>query len=570
YLMYENGWNSFFDSMAMDYFIIFWLLVSIPMIFGSDYDTEMYRINRTTANGDGRIYFGRVFIGSLFPVVITLFSIMENLFAMHIKYGLYNWEYPLQSLSIFKNTPWNCSIGDAVVMCFVLALTGAVFFSVVIMLSSVLFKKNLYAIIVAVAVCLLPAFMLKEEIFYNLAFLPASYMHKQGYIFGYTDMNGNEVVYGMADIFMRICVSAVFMALYVLAGFAVYCGKNIRRFIQKSITIKKGACVMVCFICLMPCSCGKTQTDTPVTSNINRAGFYNRDGDIINVAVSPFRIIRNGESKDLFVDPFMARIDINTITFLNLDGENLYYLASRDGEENMLCRINVRTCETEDVYSHYTDKVKGYDYLGLHNNDGGLHHENKWMNEVRYGWVDGEYYYYVRRDRIIKCNLTTKKEKAILAHVNSEIGYSDGYILYVDEQDYNMWMYDVENDSRSMVSEDSCMHILAMKDGFLVQNGNRQLLYINCETSGVTVLRDNVAGHISTMDGKYVYCICDNKIVRYNYTDDNQTEDVIECAAPVDGVIAGQPDGNIYVNVSGGEELKMYMFDDGEWESFNH
>ncbi|MDE6635789.1 MAG: hypothetical protein K2K09_04185 [Lachnospiraceae bacterium] len=156
YFMYENGWKQFFGNRNINYPLLFLLIISITAIFCRDYETDMYRINRTTANGDAVCYISKITAGIIVSVFTAWSFWLEDILTAHMRFGLNNPDYPLQSISMFKDSRFDMTIGNTALLCLLFSILGAAFFSVILMFAAILFRKNMYAIVVSLAVCVLP------------------------------------------------------------------------------------------------------------------------------------------------------------------------------------------------------------------------------------------------------------------------------------------------------------------------------------------------------------------------------------------------------------------------------
>ena len=564
YLIYENGWNNFFSNTWTDYFVIVFLLICIPLVFGEDYSTDMYRINRTTVNGDRIQFFSKVIVCVLIAVVAGLTGLIEDMIVADIRYGISNMNYPLQSLSIFKDTLWSCTIGDAVLVCLMLKMIGYIFISIIIMLSSNLFKKNLYAIIIATGVSVFPIFMFNLQMLCNMPFLPAAYIDGHSFLFGDMIDSGEKIMYGMKDMYIRVLFSVVCMIVYLVVGGLVYCGVSFKKHMKRAVK-KVGIISSICVIIIMMSGCDEKSSDEGVLYSFDtESSLFNINGTIVNGGTSPCSVVKDEKSFDLFIDPFWKMNESDSLTFLNFDGEKLYFLKDDEIARDVLYYVNISNGEVKKVYSEYSEASDGYKYLNMadgDNKDGAVVFQ-RIINDIDKGWVDGKYFYFQRNDKIMKCNTITGKTRVLIDDVAYEsLAYSNGYILYVNKNDYNIWMYDMENGENHMVSEESCLHIRAMDKGFYFQNGKQQIYFVDCDTFEVEVVLDEIKGHICYADEKYIYTAeSETGIYRYNYVD-GATQEYLECEDGIDGIVVDKPDGKIYVNVYEDDMVKMRVFE---------
>ncbi len=548
FFLYENGWNQFFGNRSINYWLLFLLILNVPVIFCRDYETDMYRINRVTRYGNAKYYFCKIGVGMFLSCLFTILFWLEDLVVCHIRFGLGQWNVPIQSLSIFKACKWKVSIGFGAVISLLLTLLGACFFSTILMLFSVLLRKSLYAIVITVVICILPIYMEITKWLCNLP-LPTAYLDEQGFLLGYPSDQGDKIMYTMPQVLERILCSGFVMFLCVMLGYFLYQQKNIVKILIR--TVKRSCFLPLLGVILTMTSCGVNEKagESTYFDTITFGEFFVSDAGIISASQNKYSIYNEKNRTDLFQDPFFLEQEKETITLLNVQGNKLYYRKNKEYSEYEVIELDLYSGESKSLYKKNTVSANGQDYLNIVSEHAGNMRDI--IKEATGGcaWVDGELYYHIENQNLMQYNIRNKSDKVILNQIAEEsISYANGYLLYINNKDYNIWMYNVNTGDNEKISEQSCLKMKAFQNCFYYQTANGALYRITPETNKVTKVQNYLNGMFSWMDEKYVYSMDGNYIYRYEYKD-GKAADKYKINETITSMATLRPEGEIYLNV---------------------
>lgn len=194
YMMAVNGWTYFFEDhlIYVLYFVL--LLVLYVPLFIREKESQMDLLQNLSAAGQGKIFSIKI-LASLITMFGSLLILLTEKYALyHLRCGLEHREYPVQSLSIFSDCPWQVSIGTAIIVeLLLLGCAGYLFCGMVTFLSFIVPRiiEVCFSMLILVFV---PMFLVSEEFLFRYPILPSLLYPKQ-LTFGWRDINTGRMVY---------------------------------------------------------------------------------------------------------------------------------------------------------------------------------------------------------------------------------------------------------------------------------------------------------------------------------------------------------------------------------------
>ncbi len=161
YVTAENGWTSVFLGSGLDMVSIFGAILLVVCSFCPEYESGMYQLVCCSKKGKSRTVFLKIF--SCLSVIIFLKILISliSLFIVHIKFGLSDFSYPIQSLSCFSVCPYSISIWQGWVIILSFKVFSLCLIGILTSLCCVIFKKSLVSLFVSGVLSVLPYFILE-------------------------------------------------------------------------------------------------------------------------------------------------------------------------------------------------------------------------------------------------------------------------------------------------------------------------------------------------------------------------------------------------------------------------
>jgi len=183
YLMATNGWAALLYQSNADYLLTVALILLAVPVFCGEYKSEMQMIALCTRRG-GYSY------GVQKPLLLILVSgglaaavCAARLVFVYAKYGLENGDFPMQSLAAFGDAVKPLSLWQAFALASLLKIFGALYFAAIVLLVSVLVKKQALTALLSCVLGFFPALALSDAQQYALP-LPAPFINGVGFLRG--------------------------------------------------------------------------------------------------------------------------------------------------------------------------------------------------------------------------------------------------------------------------------------------------------------------------------------------------------------------------------------------------
>lgn len=142
--------EEYLDYSFTEFFIIIILLLAFSPVFATEYETGMYLCFMSSVGGRKKVASAKLAVISIFTFIVTfLFSVFDTvIFTLCLK--LDGFSSPIYALSSYKFTPLICSIGEYIVLLFVVRLIGFLILSVFVSLLSSVLKNSYITFIVSI------------------------------------------------------------------------------------------------------------------------------------------------------------------------------------------------------------------------------------------------------------------------------------------------------------------------------------------------------------------------------------------------------------------------------------
>lgn len=194
YFINYTGWNSILCNESFDYILLFFLLISITIIFSCEYDSGMYVINLTCKYGYKKLAKQKISIGILLSVFGTLvfstIDIISTLFQSDLMHG----DYPIQSLPYFSTYSGNLSLMEILFITIALKILGCCYFATLIMCVSVISKSTIITLFFNLAINIIPYVLNMSPLLKLLLPLPGGLLNGSGYFVGYSIIHNNKEI----------------------------------------------------------------------------------------------------------------------------------------------------------------------------------------------------------------------------------------------------------------------------------------------------------------------------------------------------------------------------------------
>lgn len=159
YIAYENGWTVLLRETMPDFIAIIAVAFVVCRIFCCEYESKMHSLIISTKHGKRSVVFSKLAVSAVFAFSFGAVSMLIKVIYAALRFGLYNPQYPVQSLSIFEACEYTMSLFECFALSVVLKLFGLLITSVLTAFVSVLLKRGSFALFWGAALSILPYFV---------------------------------------------------------------------------------------------------------------------------------------------------------------------------------------------------------------------------------------------------------------------------------------------------------------------------------------------------------------------------------------------------------------------------
>lgn len=490
YFMYTNGWVSLFQGMKMDYMYLTVLVLVMAPLFVQEYETKMEVLNRLSKRGKEALYVAKTGFAMGFSLVMGILFFAVDVLTVQLRFGIEHGEYPLQSLHIFMNHPSMLTIGQYLLMSFLVTVVGGMFVSICIIMITLLVKKMIPAIILFLSVLLLPAYMFEEV---TLAKIPnlTTLFYRSGYVVGIPTKE-SPVPYFMevTTIKQHMLAYCLFILFMLFLGYVIYC--------------KKGRLLCMGAVFFL-CGCGKVQTEIGVYNYSHTNMMVASENYLIENSENLW-IITDAGSEDLLHDAFYG-CEPYTIRLGYIVGDELYYIKEY-GEQNAveLCKMNLQTFETASIYKDMGSGIVGYPYLRELKKEESMRKE-----QIVSFYVCGDNIVLYKENRLYQVNRKGGKESLLIPGEIREFVFMGNMLYYITDC-YELFSKNLYSGDEEKLCEFLVSGVYAFETTLYIESLEQTIYAFETGSGNMREILQN-AEHMMCVDKNSVYYLSKENVL---------------------------------------------------------
>lgn len=230
YFMDYTGWNLLMGKEAINYILLFFILISTTIVFNCEYESGMFIINSTCKYGKKRTILNKIIIGLLIALFSSLLFAGIDIIATSIQTPLIHGNYPIQSLPFFSNYLGELSLIKAYSIVVLLNIFGCCYASTLIMCLSVLSKSTMTTLFINLAINIVPYILsISSRVKYLLP-LPGGLLAGTGYFVGSVkDVDSGKTVLpaiSSLELIALVLTILIIMIISIIIMFRFYVPKR--------------------------------------------------------------------------------------------------------------------------------------------------------------------------------------------------------------------------------------------------------------------------------------------------------------------------------------------------------
>jgi len=155
---FSHGWLSTADFKAIATLITTLIAVGLAAIFSDEYQSNSAQIMLSCKYGKNKMVLSKMITGLIFTA--TIFIIINVVYMIGaLLYDFRGWDMPLELFKYYGSTPFDMRVIDFYISGLGISFIGAILYSLVTMLMSLLVKNNMISLLLSLGLYYIPAFL---------------------------------------------------------------------------------------------------------------------------------------------------------------------------------------------------------------------------------------------------------------------------------------------------------------------------------------------------------------------------------------------------------------------------
>lgn len=155
---FKSGWISTTDFNVIATLITTLIVVGLATIFSDEYQNNSAQIMLSCKHGKNKLVLSKILTGLIYTVI--MFTIVNGTYMLGaLKFDFTGWDKPLELFKYYRNTPFDMMVIDFYITGLGVSFIGAMLFSLVTMLVSLLVRNNMISLLLSLGMYYVPTFV---------------------------------------------------------------------------------------------------------------------------------------------------------------------------------------------------------------------------------------------------------------------------------------------------------------------------------------------------------------------------------------------------------------------------
>ena len=155
---FKSGWISTTDFNVIATLITTLIVVGLATIFSDEYQNNSAQIMLSCKRGKNKLVLSKILTGLIYTVI--MFTIVNGTYMLGaLKFDFIGWNKPLELFKYYRNTPFDIRVIDFYITGLGVSFIGAMLFSLVTMLVSLLVRNNMISLLLSLGMYYVPTFV---------------------------------------------------------------------------------------------------------------------------------------------------------------------------------------------------------------------------------------------------------------------------------------------------------------------------------------------------------------------------------------------------------------------------
>ncbi|MGX4601264.1 hypothetical protein [Faecalimicrobium sp. JNUCC 81] len=155
---FSHGWLTSTDFNVFATLITTLIAVGLAPIFSDEYQSNSAQIMLSCKRGKNKLVISKIATGLIYTSIICIIIHTIYIFGA-MKFDFMGWDKPLELFKYYRTTPFDMRIIDFYVVGLGISFIGAMLYSLVTMLMSLIVKNNMVSLLLSLGMYYIPAFL---------------------------------------------------------------------------------------------------------------------------------------------------------------------------------------------------------------------------------------------------------------------------------------------------------------------------------------------------------------------------------------------------------------------------
>ena len=552
YFMYYNGWAFLLGTSSPDWILIILVAMLSAIALSTEQSSGMAELLDTTRNGKARLHSSKIFAVLFISAAVSLlFTSVEILYA-HLRYGLSNCDFPLESITEFQNSELRFSLFEGALFLWLNRAFGCVLLAAIVFCICKITRNSMTALFVGIGSVFLPIQLYKSDPIQYRMPLPCTFLRGAAILRSKFQLTPDNFIVITTRQYITVLIIGI--VLFVASILSSIFGVKLR--IKRIIPI-------FCCVAILICGCTSKRnvcTDTvinnhgkyEITEN-SQYYFINKHNQILMVDKA------DGKETEMLRFPFEnTNKDVNYSSIFADD--NAFYRLERitenpKGEYTLYTEQIIKTSLSDFsekiIYKDEILKDRGASYFGIGEY---IPYETVIIEHINCFAVIAEKIILEKNDILYLYDTKTKKSEKIIDEkiYSSEWAIVSNMIYYVDNL-FRLHCMNAHSGEDNIITEKRANGVFLTKDS----------IYFRSVTDGGSLFSSS----LKSIDFKPIVpksnnCFAaDNEYIYYTDSNDNNSLHVIDISTNEDYKISDKSCSFVYP-ISDAEFFYYSYFDD--------
>ena len=155
---FKSGWISTTDFNVIATLITTLIAVGLATMFSDEYQSNSAQIVLSCKRGKNKLVSSKIITGLVYTMIV--FIIVNGVYMFGaLKFDFIGWDKPLELFKYYRTTPFDIRVIDYYIAGLATSFIGAMLFSLVTMLMSLIVKNNMISLLISLGMYYAPAFI---------------------------------------------------------------------------------------------------------------------------------------------------------------------------------------------------------------------------------------------------------------------------------------------------------------------------------------------------------------------------------------------------------------------------